>query len=108
MALAGLAVIANQIRSFIQGFRESPPPSERYQTKQDCQRLHTEALERLRRTEERIDASHVSREDDRKDLRKELTEFREESGRALRDVHARIDDLPSQIITILRNTGAIK
>lgn len=44
----------------------------------------------------------------RLDLKQAVDSWREEGDERARRLHARIDDLPAQIIALLKNTGAIK
>ncbi|MBX3747320.1 MAG: hypothetical protein KF833_18580 [Verrucomicrobiae bacterium] len=73
-----------------------------------------ELLESTQRIEVRMDALERSigglrsaRETDHAAFVEAVDEIRTEWNRGLREVHARMDDLPSQIITILKNTGAL-
>lgn len=56
---------------------------------------------RLSKIEAQIDAIQEGRHED-------LSAFREELRQDLNRVHERIDNLPAQIVALLKNTGAIK
>lgn len=112
---AAVAVIGNQIRSFIQGFKEQPPADQKYQTKERCEQFYRENGDRIRRIEDRLDESRDSREIDRNKLGDELEQLRKNVQEDIREVHGRIDgvnatlgEIPARVIAILSNTGALK
>lgn len=92
--LAFAAFFVNQLLNLFGAFREKPAPSATYF--------------RIDTAEARLAAMKRDHETDVKELRDEISVVRADTREDLRRIHERIDNLPSQIVATLRNTGAIK
>lgn len=92
--LAFAAFFTNQLLTIVASLREKPTPSSTYV--------------RIDVAEARWAAMKQDHATDVKELRDGIAETRKEMRGDIRLLHARIDDLPSQIVATLRNTGAIK
>lgn len=87
--------------------RESPPPAQTYMTKTDCDRLHTirgSDLQQIKLDVEELRKDRTNRVDM---WSTQVDRLRTEMSENLKRVHARIDDLPDKIISLLKNTGAL-
>lgn len=100
VGLTGLFQLANSVAKFIALFREQPKPSETYV------RI-TEFSEHRAMILAQLASARTARDADRAETARMFSELQRELREDLRAVHARIDDLPSQLIATLRNTGAL-
>ena len=105
MSLVGMLHICRQ---FYLSFKEQPSPDQKYQTKEACEKALQDKADRIARLEDLIREIQETHSGDLQQLREEMEEMRKSFSSSLREVHARIDQLPAQIITILSNTGALK
>jgi hypothetical protein len=101
VGLTGLFQLANSVAKFISLFREQPKPSETYV------RI-TEFSEHRAMILAQLASARTARDSDRQETARLFAELQREIREDLRAVHGRIDDLPSQIIATLRNTGALE
>jgi len=95
--LAGL----NSMLRLADRFKEKPPPIQTYVQKADFHRQHGLLSDRLEQLSNEL--LRVREQD-----QEQINAVRHEMAQALREVHGRLDVLPAQIITILKNTGAIR
>lgn len=75
--------------------------AERFVTRRELENFQAGIIERLNRIEREIASIRDTDTEDRGELRDFMNQ-------GLARVHERIDDLPSQLIALLRNTGVIK
>ncbi len=93
--------LLNGILGFLDRWKEKPAPGETYVRITDFNQNRADMNARL-------DAQARSHEEDFAMLREEMQTLRQQIRDDVRRVHDRVDELPSQIIATLRNTGAIK
>lgn len=101
LGLTGLLAFANQAVNLWRNLRENPRPSETYV------RL-AEYREHRQQIIAQIAADRAARDADRAENARTVGALQTQIREDLRGVHARIDDLPSQIVALLKNTGAIR
>lgn len=102
LACAAFVVgLVNSVLTLVERLKEKPRPADTYVRIQDFSEHRQLVLAR-------IEAMRISQDADRESFRGEVNELRVEIRDDLRRVHDRIDDLPSQIIATLKNTGALK
>lgn len=97
---AFLAGLINSVLALVDRIKEKPIPSETYLRIADWSDHRDQILAR-------IESVRVAGEADRAALRSETAELRGEIRDDIRRLHQRMDDLPTQLIATLRNTGAI-
>lgn len=109
-AFAAVSVVGmlHLCRQFYLSFKEQPPADQKYQTKEASEKAQADNAERIKELESLIELVRAEHSNDLRQLREEMEEMRRSFNASMREVHARIDQLPAQIITILSNTGALK
>lgn len=103
-----LAAGFNQVLRLIDRLKEKPVPSETYVTKTEFQTATAAQARRHEMLEQRLDQAQQARATDRQDVLGEISSLRGEIREDLSRVHERVDDLPSQVVALLRNSGALK
>lgn len=91
---------------------------ESFMTKEACGIEHRHSVDRITNCEHEI--REIRKEvqvlvrtinetaaDQSKETQQEISRFRVDVNESLRRVHARIDDIPNQVIVTLKNTGAL-
>lgn len=101
LGLTGLLAFANQAVNLWRNLRENPRPSETYVRLAEYREHRQQILAQLA-------ADHAARDADRAENARTVGALQTQIREDLRGVHARIDDLPSQIVALLKNTGAIR
>lgn len=100
VGLTGILALANQIVNLWRNLREDPRPSETYVRLAEFREHRAQILAQLA-------AERTARDADRAQNSAAIANLQAQIREDLRGVHARIDDLPSQIVALLRNTGAL-
>lgn len=101
LGLTGLLAFANQAVNLWRNLRENPRPSETYVRLAEYREHRQQIIAQLA-------ADHAARDADRAENARTVGALQTQIREDLRGVHARIDDLPSQIVALLKNTGAIR
>lgn len=101
LGLTGLLAFANQAVNLWRNLRENPRPSETYVRLAEYREHRQQIIAQLA-------ADRAARDADRAENARTVGALQTQIREDLRGVHARIDDLPSQIVALLKNTGAIR
>lgn len=101
VGLTALVALANGVLRLLDRFREQPPPSATYVRISDF-------LEHRSQVQAQLAARQAQRDADRAEVQRQIEAVRTQIHEDFRQVHNRIDDLPSQMVAILKNTGALK
>lgn len=101
LGLTGLLAFANQAVNLWRNLRENPRPSETYVRLAEYREHRQQIIAQLA-------ADRAARDADRAENSRTVGALQTQIREDLRGVHARIDDLPSQIVALLKNTGAIR
>lgn len=126
LAIGGLALAFNQVHEFWQRIKDKPAPAEvaqeardRYASKTECLSRHQVVDRQLAELQSRVEAQRQEFEGKLEEGRAQAEESRArlyahidqkiaEVQANVARVHERVDNLPSQVVTLLKNTRAIR
>lgn len=108
VCVAAAATAGNQIWAFAQRFREQPRPADTYATKHEMAEVVERWEKDMQEIRESLASHRKDRESDHTAFDGRLDTMRKEIRDDIRRLHDRLDNVPSNLIATLRNTGAIK
>lgn len=108
VTIAGLSVSVNHILKFVDRFKEQPPPASTYTTKAYCERVHNDESRRINELRVALVDAERARTEQRGEISSDIAGLREEVRNDIQRLHDRMDRLPSQLVALLKNTGALE
>jgi hypothetical protein len=83
-------------------------PVERWVTRDLCEQMHGATAKDIADVKARVTALENGQREMVEAIDRRMGEMRTEITAGLRGVHERVDNMPLEVVTLLRNTGAIR